>query len=357
MSQQNEEVSLYIHWPYCLSKCPYCNFASTVPESIDEDLMLQGYTRDLDRFLSDRPIGTIFLGGGTPSLMTPALIEKLFAHIRQKTIILPNAEITIEANPDAINLPKMKAFRSLGINRLSLGVQALKDSDLRFLGRKHTVHTALTRIEEAKTVFNNINIDLIYARPDQTLYDWENELRTALNLGIPHFSLYQLTIEKHTPFSIRGIQSAPENVAIGLYRLTDRVMGFKGYQGYEVSNYAQSGFECRHNLAYWRGCDYIGIGPAAHGRIGMEATQNPRGVHEWLQRGTIIQKLSKSEKKTERLLMGLRLRQEWYPIADLNAKRIKKLVDKKLLEQSPQGIRPTLSGTLMLNQIILELMD
>ena len=356
-TESNNPIGLYIHWPYCLSKCPYCAFASSVPTKIDEDMLLKGYLRDLDKFLSSRPISTIFFGGGTPSLMTPTFLEKIITHIREKTTILPDAEITMEANPDAIDLPKMKAFAALGVNRLSLGVQSLKDSELAFLGRRHTVRTALQRIDEARKVFNNINIDLIYARPDQNLYDWENELRSALSLGLPHYSLYQLSIEKHTPFSVRGIQPAPENIAAGLYRLSDRIMGYKGYVGYEVSNYAKPGFECRHNLAYWHGLDYIGIGPAAHGRIGMEATQNPRGVNEWLQKGTFSETLTKKEKKTERLLMGLRLRQEWYPTADLNLKTVEKLVKQNLLELNSQGIRPTLSGTLILDQVILELMD
>ncbi|MBR6412782.1 MAG: radical SAM family heme chaperone HemW [Alphaproteobacteria bacterium] len=356
-SKTNTPIGLYIHWPYCLSKCPYCAFASSVPTQIDEDALLKGYFRDLDSFLTNRPISTIFFGGGTPSLMTSAFLEKIMAHIREKGTILSDAEITMEANPDAIDLPKMIAFHDLGVNRLSLGVQSLKDSDLEFLGRRHTVQTALKRIDEARKVFNNINIDLIYARPDQNLYEWENELRSALSLGLPHYSLYQLSIEKHTPFSVRGIQPAPENIAAGLYRLSERITSYKGYVAYEISNYAKPGFECRHNLGYWRGLDYIGVGPAAHGRIGMTATQNPRGVNEWLQKGTLSETLTPKEKKTERLLMGLRLRQEWYPVADLSKKKIIKLVSQNLLEQSPQGIRPTLSGALVLNQIILELMD
>ena len=356
-TESNNPIGLYIHWPYCLSKCPYCAFASTVPNKVDEDMLLKGYFRDLNRFLSNRPLSTIFFGGGTPSMMTPSCLEKILNHIREKTTILSDSEITIEANPDAIDLNKMKAFQSLGVNRLSMGVQSLKDSDLAFLGRRHNAQMALKRIEEARTLFENINIDLIYARPEQTLYDWEDELHMALSLELPHYSLYQLSIEKHTPFSARGIQPAPENIAVDLYRLTDRIVGSKGYVGYEVSNYAKPGFECRHNLGYWRGLDYIGIGPAAHGRIGLTATQNPRSVSEWLQNGTLTETLTKKEKKTEHLLMGLRLRQEWYPTKGLNMKKVEKLINRNLLEQGSEGIRPTLNGTMILDQIILELMD
>ena len=356
-SSKNIPIGLYIHWPYCLSKCPYCDFASTAIAHPNENRLLQGYYRDLSRFLTNRPISTIFLGGGTPSLMSPAFLEKIFSYIQKKTTILSDAEITIEANPDAIDLPKMKAFHDLGINRLSLGVQSLRDTDLAFLGRRHTAQTALRRIDEAQAVFDNINIDLIYARPHQTPTDWESELKQALSLNLPHYSLYQLTIEEHTPFGHQGVRPASEENAAALYCLTDRLMTEKGYPAYEISNYARAGFECRHNLAYWHSCDYIGIGPAAHGRISLTATQNPCSVAEWLQNGTAVETLTPSEKKTERLLMGLRLRQEWYSATDLNPKKVKKLVGQGLLEQGPDGVRPTLSGALVLNQIILELMD
>ena len=356
-SSQKTPISLYIHWPYCLSKCPYCDFASTASSSVDEERLWTGYQRDLDRFLDNRSLSTVFLGGGTPSLMSPAFVEKIFSYIQKKTSFSDNIEITIEANPDAIDLKKMKDFHSLGINRLSLGVQSLTPQNLLFLGRRHTVQTALNRIKEAQSVFDRVNMDLIYALPHQSATDWERELKQALSIGLTHYSLYQLTIEDNTVFGKKGVTPASDDLATDLYCLTDEIMVVAGIPSYEVSNYAAPGQECRHNLAYWLGYDYIGIGPAAHGRIGLTATQNPRTVSGWLEKGTRVETLTPQERKTEKLLMGLRLRQHWFPTDDLNQKNISKLVNRGLLEQSGQGIRPTLNGVLVLDQIVLDLMD
>jgi len=353
---KTSKISLYIHWPYCLSKCPYCDFSSQVCPHIDEDLLWRGYQRDLGLFLTDRPIQTIFFGGGTPSLMSAKLLDKFINTITKHTTICSDAEITMEANPDAIDLEKIKAFHTVGVNRLSLGVQSLNDSDLAFLGRKHTVQTALKRITEAQSVFDRINIDLIYARPNQTLAQWESELKQALSLGLNHYSLYQLTIEEKTVFGKKGISPAPDDVATDLYRLTDEIMNNAKIPAYEVSNYARQGQECRHNLTYWHGDDYIGIGPAAHGRIGMTATQNPPHLTKWSQDGPQIEQLTPHEKQTERLLMGLRLRQEWFDSTTLNPTVVQKLCRQGLLEQDGALIRPTLNGTLVLDQIVLELM-
>ena len=357
MKSSQNPISLYIHWPYCLSKCPYCDFASSVCSQTDEDVLWQGYLRDLNRFLDSRPIATIFFGGGTPSLMSPAFLEKFFTQITEKTTILPDAEITMEANPDAIDLDKMKAFRGLGVNRLSLGVQALNDSDLKFLGRRHTVKTALKRISEAKDVFERINIDLIYARPNQTLNAWEKELKQALSLRLAHYSLYQLTIEENTVFGKKKVAPATEKTAVEMYKLTDSVMDSAGIPPYEVSNYARKGQECRHNLAYWKGLDYVGIGPAAHGRIGLLATQNPRQVGAWLKEGIQTETLTEKERELERLFMGLRLRQDWYPSDKIPSDKIEKWVRGGFLEQNTKGIRPTQKGVLILDKMILSLMD
>lgn len=356
MKTSQKPVSLYIHWPYCLSKCPYCDFASRACSVPNEEVLWPGYRRDIDTFVTNRPLASVFLGGGTPSLMSVGFLDKLFKKISEKTTFLPNCEITIEANPDAITLTKMEDFRSLGINRLSLGVQALNDSDLHFLGRHHDVKTALKRLDEAGRVFNRINIDLIYARPNQSESDWLKELKRALNLGLSHYSLYQLTIEPETPFGKKKIRVADDETAANLYRLTDEVMDAAGIPAYEISNYARSGQECRHNLVYWQGDDYIGIGPAAHGRIGYTATQNPKDIGDWLRQGPLIETLTPQEKETEKILMGLRLRQAWFPDQNLPAKKISQLVKQGLLEQSPKGIRPTMNGALVLNRIILDLL-
>lgn len=362
MKSTKNPLSLYIHWPFCLSKCPYCDFASIPCPTPDEDALIKGYRRDLALFAAreettNRNITTVFFGGGTPSLMSPHLLENLLSEVQRYWSLSPDCEITMEANPDAITRRKMQAFRARGVNRLSLGVQALNPTDLAFLGRRHTVKTALDRLTDATAVFPAVNMDLIYARPHQTPDAWTAELHQALVLNLTHYSLYQLTIESDTPFGRSGVRPAGDDRAATLYRLTDAIMTAAGKPAYEVSNYACPGAECRHNLTYWRGGDYMGIGPAAHGRLGLTATQNPRRWTDWLTCGPACTPLTPAEKKTERLLMGLRLRQEWFPAAGLNPQRVQALVHRGLLDRSPAGIRPTQAGTLVLDSVILDLMD
>ena len=347
---------LYIHWPYCLSKCPYCDFASSVCPHIDEDSLFSGYKRDLQNFQTDRPITSIFFGGGTPSIMSIPFLEKIMQEIQKNYTLTPDIEISMEANPDAISLGKMQEFNQLGINRLSIGVQALNEKALVFLGRRHTLNRALECIEEAKSVFHNINIDLIYARPHQSIIAWEKELNQALSLDLQHYSLYQLTIEDHTIFSHQHQKVATETQARKLYISTEKIMSQNGILPYEVSNYAKPGFECRHNLTYWLGCDYIGIGPAAHGRLGMKATENPRTVQTWLQYGTTSEILTPQQRHMEKLLMGLRLKNYNFPTKDIPEQNIQKALQKKWITRTPYGIRPTLQGTLLLNQLILLLL-
>ncbi len=348
---------IYIHWPYCLSKCPYCDFASSVCSQIDEEALLNGYQRDLLIFkekIKETPIITsIFFGGGTPSLMPMSLCESLLDMILHEFSLVPDIEISLEANPDAITLEKMKNFKSLGINRLSIGVQSLNESDLRFLGRRHTLKRALACIDEAGQVFENVNMDLIYARPNQTLSSWEKELTGALALNLPHYSLYQLTIEENTLFG-RQRQSIPdEDTAAALYRLTDSMMQAAHIPGYEVSNYARKGYECRHNLTYWRGYDYIGIGPAAQGRIGLWETINPRLVQDWLTSMPIINLLSPAEREEERVLMGLRLKKEGFPCARLNPEGVQKAISYGWGIVKNDLFYPSQEGILLLNQLVL----
>ncbi len=348
---------LYLHWPYCISKCPYCDFASTVCKKPDEETLLKTYVRDMDSFSDTRPLTSIFFGGGTPSLMGPAFLEKLLNEIHKRYTLSADIEISLEANPDTVDKNKLKSFRALGVNRLSIGVQALNEKDLKFLGRTHNAKRAVDCLNEAKNIFNNLNMDLIYARPRQSLKNWEKELNQALALDLPHYSLYQLTIEENTVFEKKGQAAASETQARRLYQLTDEIMTAANKPAYEVSNYAQAGFECRHNLTYWLGADYIGIGPAAHGRLGLTATLNPRSVPLWIKTTPETEQLTADERRLEKLLMGLRLRQNWFPTNDLNPKNIQKALQKGWLEQSSHGIRPTLKGTLMLNQLILLLAD
>ena len=357
MKSSHFPVSVYIHWPYCLSKCPYCDFASVACHSADEAALGTGYRRDIRALLPPgRPIQSVFFGGGTPSLMSPRLLSDLLAAIFRDNPQTAACEITLEANPDAIDLSKMRSFQAAGVNRLSLGVQALDEAALRFLGRRHTLRTALERVAQGMTVFGNVNMDLIYARPGQTVEDWRQELERALSFGLPHYSLYQLTIEEGTPFGRRGVGAADEKTGADLYCVTDEIMAAAGVPAYEVSNYARSGFESRHNLTYWTGGDYVGIGPAAHGRIGLTATRNPTSVRDWLERGTETETLTPVERQTEKLLMGLRLRRAFYPVTGLSPQGVQQALAQGWIEQSEAGIRPTRAGTLMLNQLILLLM-
>ena len=346
-------LGLYVHWPYCIHKCPYCDFASTVCTKPDEEMMLKTYIRDMQMFPSLQPLTSIFFGGGTPSLMRLSFFEKLMQAIRTHYSLASDIEISMEVNPDTVDKTKLQEFKNLGINRLSIGVQSLNEKDLKFLGRTHTVARAIQCIQDAQHIFRNINIDLIYARPHQSLKAWEQELTQALAFNLPHYSLYQLTIEENTLFEKRGQNAASDMQARRLYTLTDNIMQAAQHPAYEVSNYAKKSFECRHNMTYWLGVDYIGIGPSAHGRLGLNATTNQRSVPAWMKTGPQIDTLTHQERDLEKLLMGLRLRQHPFPSKGLNPRNIQQAIQKGWLIQSAHGILPTLQGTLMLNQLIL----
>lgn len=355
-----QTAGIYIHWPYCLSKCPYCDFASSVCTQIDEKSLLNGYLRDITYFkeyMGSTSIISVFFGGGTPSLMSPAFVETLLNHLYKHFSFQKNPEISLEANPDAIDAQKMRAFSTAGINRLSIGVQSLNEKDLHFLGRKHSVATALKRIEEALHYFNRLNIDLIYARPTQTLKSWEKELTHALSLGLSHYSLYQLSLEEGTPFFKNQVAVPSDKQATRLYCLTQDIMTDAGILPYEISNYAQQGQECLHNLVYWKGLNYLGIGPAAHGRIDKIATSNDKNVQKWLRNEPILTPLSSKEKRLEKILMGLRLIQEGFPCCNLNQKGIQTALKKGWITCQNEYVFTTLKGRLMLNQLILLLAD
>ena len=346
-----EKCGLYIHWPYCLSKCPYCDFASR-PMTGCEDILRAGYTRDIQ----NAPKGiltSIYFGGGTPSLMSEAFFDFLMKEITEHFQIATGAEITLEANPDAITPDKMRFFRDLGVNRLSVGVQSLRAGHLKFLGRRHTVASAWNTVHQASKIFPRVNMDLIYGLPRQSLKSWQDELQKALALDLGHYSLYQLTIEEDTVFGKKGIKTCSETQAVRLYELTDKMMDKAGIPAYEVSNYARPGEESQHNMLYWRGGNFIGIGPSAQGRIGNIATQNERWVGDWLKTPTCQETLTPEQIQIEHLIMGLRLRRQDYPGKNLNPQKIKEAVRRGWLIENQRGIRPTLKGTLMLNQLIL----
>ena len=315
--------ALYIHWPFCLAKCPYCDFNSHVRERIDADGFGAALLADMQyeaRLAAAEPLTSIFFGGGTPSLMPPALVGQLLAEAEKLWGFDPAIEITLEANPSSVEAANFSALAAAGINRVSLGLQALDDRTLQFLGRLHGVEEGLAALDVAQEHFDRVSFDLIYARPGQAAQEWEAELRRALSFGTGHLSLYQLTIEPGTRFEtlVRKGELVPldDDAAGDLYALTAEVTGAAGLPAYEISNHARPGEESRHNLAYWRYDDYVGVGPGAHGRRNGFATQRHRKPENFLaaieRNGHGLSEeraLGLREQASEALLMGLRLRE------------------------------------------------
>ena len=379
-------LGLYVHWPFCKSKCPYCDFNSHVADSIDHARWMDALIRELEgqnEALGERQLDTIFFGGGTPSLMEPKTVAALVE--RAQTLFRPSnqLEITLEANPTSIEAEKFEAFRAAGINRVSIGVQSLNDGDLRFLGREHSVSQAFDAIEIARNCFDRVSIDLIYARPEQTLNSWLEELERALSLGLDHMSLYQLTIEETTPFYARHrrgeFRIPEEELAADLYLATNQRMAEAGLEAYEVSNYAKPGQESRHNLIYWTGGDYLGIGPGAHGRVtetsgSRFATRTHRAPQIWLERvegqGQALvdrDQLTEDDRLVEAVMMELRLSQgleaaSWKarfgttPFQTFDADTLQALEAADLIAvTSDGGLRATDQGRLALNALIAKL--
>ena len=320
------DFGLYVHWPFCLSKCPYCDFNSHVRAKIDDAAWADALTREMQtiaaRLDTRRPLHSIFFGGGTPSLMPGATVAKVLETAEQLFGFAPDIEITLEANPTSVDAARFRDYRAAGVNRVSLGVQALNDADLRALGRLHTVDEAMHAVALAQATFPRASFDLIYARPRQTLEAWDAELTRALAQGCTHYSLYQLTFEEGTPFQAaltRGtMKELDPDMAASLYELTQARMNAAGIPAYEISNHAKPGEESRHNLIYWRYGDYLGVGPGAHGRltIGGEkfATSTERQPEAWLASVTEHghglerwERVATHEQGTEALLMGMRL--------------------------------------------------
>ncbi len=318
-------LALYIHWPFCLAKCPYCDFNSHVRDRIDQARFAEALRSELAweaARLGRRRVGSIFFGGGTPSLMDPATTAALIEDARRLFDAAPDIEITLEANPTSVERDKLALFRQAGINRLSLGVQALDDTALRALGRQHSASAAIAALEHARAIFPRLSFDLIYARPAQTLAAWQAELHQALSLAADHLSLYQLTIEPGTAYEAQhragNLILPDEDEATALYDATGEAAAAFGLVPYEISNYAKPGAESRHNLAYWRYGDYVGIGPGAHGRITLGddliATRRHRAPEPWAERveqhghgSTAEEIVAPAERAREALLMGLRL--------------------------------------------------
>lgn len=320
-----EPISLYVHWPFCASRCPYCDFNAHVRERLDQaryrDAILAELAFEAAR-IGPRPLGSIFFGGGTPSLMAPATAASVIAAARAAFAPAEEPEITLEANPTSVELGRLEAFRAAGVNRISLGIQALDETALGFLGRRHTADQALAALAMARRIFPRASFDLIYARPGQPVAAWREEVRRALGFGLGHLSLYQLTIEPGTPFErahARGEIALPDDAAqAALYDATVEEAARAGLRPYEVSNYARPGDESRHNLAYWTYADYAGIGPGAHGRLPLSgqptATVRIRAPEAWMEaverQGHGVREeeaLAPEARAREMLLMGLRL--------------------------------------------------
>ncbi|NBX03054.1 MAG: coproporphyrinogen III oxidase [Alphaproteobacteria bacterium] len=378
-------LAVYIHWPFCLSKCPYCDFNSHVREKVEMDRWQAALLRELDYMhthTAGRTVTSIFFGGGTPSLMPPSLVAALIDRVHALWPCSNKLEITLEANPTSVEIDKFRELKAAGVERASLGVQSLRQEELSFLGRGHSVQEAKKAIAYAAEVFERFSFDLIYARPNQTLKQWEEELKEALALARGHLSLYQLTIEENTAFYhayAKGAFAMPdEETAEALYRLTEEITGAHGLHAYEVSNYAGPDQKSRHNLSYWQGDDYIGVGPGAHGRVtegGVRyATQTLKSPERWLEnvekRGNGVELWDATDLPTqamEMLMMGLRLSdgidyesfisRHGFDLRDhINTTKIRLYQSKGLLERDDDLLKTTLAGRLVLNRLTAELL-
>ena len=381
-SDDEQAFGVYIHWPFCLSKCPYCDFNSHVRrEAIDEPRFVRAFAAEIAATAArvpGRTVSTIFFGGGTPSLMQPATVAALIEAVAAAWRVAPDAEITLEANPTSVEADRFRGYRTAGVNRVSLGVQALDDRALAELGRMHSAREARDAIGVARAVFGRYSFDLIYARPNQPPGEWASELRNALGEAGEHISLYQLTIEPDTPFATLHaagkLRPPDEDAARALYDVTQDICAAHSLPAYEISNHARPGGECRHNLIYWRASEYAGIGPGAHGRLDIggerHATATEKRPEAWLSRvetlghGLIADEvLTATERADEFLLMGLRLaegidlaRYERIAGRALDPDRIALLHQHGLVETSHSGrLRVTLPGFPLLDAVVADL--
>ena len=379
---ENGGFGLYIHWPFCEAKCPYCDFNSHVSRSIDQKAWQAAYLKELNRAAAEtsgRIVRSVFFGGGTPSLMEPDTVANVMSEIRKLWPVANDLEVTLEANPGSVEAGRFTAYRQGGVNRISMGVQALNDKDLRRLGRIHTVAEARAAFDIARNTFERVSFDLIYARQGQSLADWKIELTEALSMAVDHLSLYQLTIEQGTAFGDRynagKLRDLPdEDLSADLYALTQDLCDDAGMSSYEVSNHARDGAQSRHNLIYWQYGDYIGIGPGAHGRLttgghrwATECHSNPT---KWLTEAVTghtekpRSRLSIEDQTAEFLLMGLRLKEgvslkRYQSLAGtpLALNGVSELVDLGLVEIKNDRLVVLKQGFIVLNAIIAKLLE
>jgi len=367
--------AVYVHWPFCLSKCPYCDFNSHVRDNVDQARWRAALLAEIDATAAEtgkRRVQSIFFGGGTPSLMPPETVGAVIDRIAARWLLDADAEITLEANPTSVEAAKLAGFAAAGVNRVSLGVQALNDRDLKFLGRGHSADEACKAVDLARGFFARLSFDLIYARPGQTTAQWEAELRAAIAMAADHLSLYQLTIEPGTGFegAVKRGQFTPMqgDLAADLYELTQEICGAHGLPAYEISNHARPGAGSRHNLIYWRYGEYAGIGPGAHGRLhqngAVYATANFRKPERWFEDGReTFQALSGRDQSVEMLMMGLRLsegvsmpRFAALAGAPLAPENLTELVAQDLLQQAGERIMATAKGRLLLDGVLAKLL-
>ncbi|MCU6454026.1 radical SAM family heme chaperone HemW [Sphingomonas sp. A2-49] len=375
MTPDKMPLALYVHWPFCVSKCPYCDFNSHVRDQVDQQAWRDSLLADLAheaRALPGRTLGSVFFGGGTPSLMPPATVAAILDAAQRAWTPAADIEITLEANPSSVEAARFADLAAAGVNRVSLGLQSLDDAALGFLGRAHGVDEGLAALATAQRHFARVSFDLIYALPDQRLAAWEAELARALSFGTEHLSLYQLTIEPGTRFATEAAQgrlAVPDgDRAADLFEATRAMTAAAGLPAYETSNHARAGAESRHNLTYWRYGDYAGVGPGAHGRRDALATQRRRKPENWLAavarngHGIEVEEpLTPHERATEALVMGLRLREgvdlthvaalaggsapiDWTAVARLEA--------QGLVAREPDRLRVTEAGALLLDAIL-----
>jgi putative oxygen-independent coproporphyrinogen III oxidase len=372
-----EPLALYVHWPFCVSKCPYCDFNSHVRASIDQDRWRDALLADLAheaRLLPGRRLSSIFFGGGTPSLMDPATVEALIDAAAQQWPAADNIEITLEANPNSVEADRFADLASAGVNRLSLGLQSFDDEALRFLGRAHSAREGFRALEIAQRQFRRVSFDLIYALPGDSEDQWSAMLAQALSLGTSHLSLYELTIEPGTRFATmvakREFEPLDPDSAAALYELTDAMTSDAGLPAYEISNHARRRHESRHNVTYWRYGDYAGIGPGAHGRrLGMRTVRHkkPENFLSAVRRTScgIVEEaaLSPAEAADEALVMGLRLREgvdvsalgDRFGMCPVDWRRVDRLVESEHLVRDGSRIKLTARGRLLLDHILGEI--
>lgn len=373
---------VYLHWPFCASKCPYCDFNSHVRLArVDEPRFARAFAREIAHqaaMAPGRTVTSIFLGGGTPSLMQPETVGAILDAVAQRWSLAPDIEITLEANPTSVEAGRLRGYKAAGVNRISLGVQAMNDRDLRALGRLHSAEEAMTAVRTAASIFGRSSFDLIYARPDQTPAAWAAELEQAIGQAAEHLSLYQLTIEPGTVFErLRdaGRLVTPDvDAARALFETTREICDRHGLPAYEISNHARPGAECRHNLVYWRYGEYAGIGPGAHARLvtgaGRLALSTELSPEAWLARveqeghGVVdAEPLPSQAEGDEFLLMGLRLAEGIDPARyallsgrRLDERRIRDLLGDALVERTPDGrLRVTREGFPVLDAIVADL--